>query len=120
MIRRRKIFILLEVLFVLSIISVFSLFIVRSFSSIVSSLSTIKNYTQALFLIQREVFNLSQSELKNLEEKGKLREPFHRFFWVREVKRATEENIFKVRASLEWKEGLRKKEFTIFTYLKER
>jgi len=114
----KKSFTLLEVLFVLCIASISLFFLVNTFSRMASALSTIKNYTKAMFLTEEEFFNISQ---KNLDSyKGQEHLIGEGFSVKEQISKIGNDDIFSVAIHILWGQGKIKKKFSTLSYVREK
>ena len=110
-------FTLLEVVLALAIVSIAFLALGQSFSMIAQAKITSLNHAKALFLLQERLSQARLQGLDKLPEEGVFSEPFEKFSWGIDKKRAAPSGLSKASVGVSWKKGRGKKELTAGTYI---
>ena len=113
---RNKSFTLLEAVFVLTIVSISLLTLIKSFSLIAQADSTIKDYTQAMFLLKSKLCELKIKGFGNSRKEGRFNTPFDKFYWHLNREDLSADTA-KVDLSVFWGRGSRERKLKIFTCL---
>ncbi|MBU1044170.1 MAG: prepilin-type N-terminal cleavage/methylation domain-containing protein [Candidatus Omnitrophica bacterium] len=100
--RNKKGFTLLEVMLALSIISISLVVIINSFSQAIAVKSAVSNYTKAMFLSQKKLFEININNLSTVEKQGKFIQPFEQFNWQINSDSTNFSELAKVDLTIEW------------------
>ena len=95
-------FTLLEVILCLCIISTALLVIINSFSKAIDMEKAINDYSLAMGLAENKLFDLENSGLTEVPEKGVFAEPYERFSWNINTERTDFDSLMKVDLKIIW------------------
>ncbi|MFH1062883.1 MAG: type II secretion system protein [Candidatus Omnitrophota bacterium] len=117
--KNQKGFTLLEVMLSLAIISISLMVIIYSFSQAITAKAAVSNYTKAMFLSQKKLFDLSFSNLRTVENQGQFLEPFEQFKWQIKTDRTNFSNLAKVDLIIEWQQQGKSKNLQVSTLMEK-
>jgi type II secretion system protein I len=112
-------FTLLEIMLSLSIISVSLMVIIYSFSQAITAKAAVSNYTKAMFLAQKKIFDLSSSDLKIDASQGEFLAPFEQFKWQIKTDRTKFSDLAKVDLLIEWQQQGKAKNIQVLTIMEK-
>ncbi|MBU1087059.1 MAG: type II secretion system GspH family protein [Candidatus Omnitrophica bacterium] len=117
--RDNKGFTLLEVMLSLAIISISLMVIIQSFSQAISAQAVLTNYTKAIFLFEKKIFELKTSGLNRTETQGRFLAPFEQFSWQIKSERTNFSDLAKVDLTIEWPQQGRLKNLRVSTIMEK-
>jgi len=111
-------FTLLEVILTVSILSIALIVVIQSFSLILRSQKSLSNYTKAMFLIEKKLFDLQIDGIEKTKRTGDFKSPYDDFSWQLKITSTESSSLNKTFLSIFWQEQNNRKQIEIATYIR--
>ena len=114
---RSKGFTLVEVMVSVTILSVCLALILSSFTKSIRAAELSRNYFKAGLLLEKNIFEIYNSEITPGRSSGVFNDPDSRFSWDTDVRESGEDSLKEIDLKVLWKEKNNEKDISVSGYI---